>query len=104
MLRQVRATPAPRMNNANANVLSKLERSRDSELLKLFPIKHLTKPSIEAVTEVRGQRGGELYSQEGQRRDIRQRHKRFGLGSKDPKAGLFLAIFKEGFPAPHTKV
>ncbi|KAL2476180.1 RNase H domain-containing protein [Abeliophyllum distichum] len=50
-----------RVNNAIADVFSKLASSRDSELLKLVPIEHLTKPSIEALTKVMWNEGTHLY-------------------------------------------
>ncbi|KAL2518129.1 Uncharacterized protein Adt_14376 [Abeliophyllum distichum] len=43
----------PRINSAKADALSILASSKGSELFKLVPIKHLTKLSIDVVTEVK---------------------------------------------------
>ncbi|KAL2454264.1 Uncharacterized protein Adt_48237 [Abeliophyllum distichum] len=42
----------PRVDNANADALSKLVSSKDTKLLKIIPIEHLVRPFIEAVVEV----------------------------------------------------
>lgn len=45
-------TQVPRLENTHANVLSKLASSKDSELLKVVPIEHLSKPSTFEGEEV----------------------------------------------------
>ncbi|XP_022848853.1 uncharacterized protein LOC111371181 [Olea europaea var. sylvestris] len=42
----------PRIENTHANALSKLVSNKNSELLKIVPIKHLSKPSISKVEEL----------------------------------------------------
>lgn len=42
----------PRMESTHTNTLSKLANSKDSELLKIVPIEHLSKPSIAGGEEV----------------------------------------------------
>ncbi|XP_022847591.1 uncharacterized protein LOC111370119 [Olea europaea var. sylvestris] len=53
----------PRLENTHADALSKLASSKDSELLKVVPIEHLSKPSIFGGEEVLWIEGTPLWMQ-----------------------------------------